>query len=156
HVFCSPASDVGELLALPNVRCVSSFLGPAERAAQRDHGNVSYIPTQYTDYRRFLRTNRPADFYLVRVAPLDERGFFHLSLSGSGDFEALRGLPRNAPDARIVVEVTRHLPRVRGLPQFGGHEISVEDVDFIVEDHTPLKNYGTSEATATDRAIAAN
>jgi acyl-CoA hydrolase len=29
-------------------------------------------------------------------------------------------------------------------------------VDFIVEDHTPLKNYGTPEATATDRAIAAN
>jgi acyl-CoA hydrolase len=156
HVFCSPASDVGELLALPNVHCVSSFLGPAERAAQRDRGNVSYIPTQYTDAHKSVRTNRPADFYLVRVAPMDERGFFNLSLSASWQFDALRWLPRNAPDARIVVEVNRHLPRVRGLPQFGGHEISVEDVDFIVEDHTPLKEYVTAEATATDRAIAAN
>ena len=68
HVFCSPASDVGELLALPNVHCVSSFLGPAERAAQRDRGNVAYVPTQYTDYQKSLRANRPADFYLVRVA----------------------------------------------------------------------------------------
>jgi acyl-CoA hydrolase len=156
YVFCSPASDVGELLALPNVHCVSSFLGPAERAAQRDHGNVTYIPTQYTDYNRFVRTNHPADFYLVRAAPMDERGFFNLSLSASWQFDALRWLPRNDPGARIVVEVNRHLPRVRGLPQFGSHEISVEDVNFIVEDHVPLPNYATPEATATDRAIAAN
>jgi acyl-CoA hydrolase len=156
YVFTSPASDVGELLALPNIHCVSSFLGPAERAAHRDGGNVCYIPTQYTDYQRFLQTNRPADFYLVRAAPLDERGFFNLSLSASWQEGALRWLPHNAPDARIVVEVNRHLPRVSGLPQFGSHEISIEDVDFIVEDHTPLKDYGTPEASATDRAIAAN
>jgi acyl-CoA hydrolase len=156
HVFCSPASDVGELLALPNVLCVSSFLGPAERAAQRDRGNVSYIPMQYTDAHKGVRTNRPADFYLVRAAPMDERGFFNMSLSASWQFDALRWLPRNARGARIVVEVNRHLPRVRGLAQFGGHEVPVADVDFIVEDHTPLQDYGTAQATATDRAIAAN
>src|SRR5262245_452490 len=156
HVFCAPASDVGELLMLPNVHCVSSFLGPAERAAQRDRGNVAYIPTQYTDYQKSLRLNRPADFYLVRPAPMDQRGFFNLSLSASWQFGALRWLPRNAKGPRIVVEVNRHLPRVRGLPQFGSHEVPVEDVDFIVEDHTPLQDYGTPAATATDRAIAAN
>jgi acyl-CoA hydrolase len=156
YVFTSPASDVGELLMLPNIHCVSSFLGPAERAAQRDRGNVAYIPTQYTDYQKFVRTNRPADFYLVRAAPMDERGFFNLSLSASWQETALRWLPRNAPGARIVIEVNRHLPRVRGLPQFGNHEIPVQDVDFIVEDHTPLKNYSIPEATVTDRAIAAN
>ena len=110
HVFCAPASDVGELLMLPNVHCVSSFLGPAERAAQRNRGNVAYVPTHYTDYHKSLRTNRLADFYLVRAAPMDERGFFNLSLSASWQFGALRWLPRNAPDARIVV---RHiLPNV--------------------------------------------
>jgi acyl-CoA hydrolase len=156
YVFCSPASDVGELLALPNVRCVSTFFGPAERAAHRDRGSVAYIPSQYTDAYRSVRTNRPADFYAVRAAPMDGRGFFNLSLSASWQFDALRWLPRNAADARIVIEVNRHLPPVRGLPQFGGHEISVEDVDFIVEDHTPLQDYGTPEASASDRAIAAN
>jgi acyl-CoA hydrolase len=156
HVFCSPASDVGELLALPNVHCVSSFFGPAERAAQRDRSNVSFIPMQYTDAHKSVRTNRPADFYLVRVAPMDQRGFFNLSLSASWQSGALRWLPHNAPHARIVVEVNRHLPRVRGLPQFGSHEISVQDVDFIVEDHTPLREYGSPEATRADRAIAAN
>src|SRR5437867_2685487 len=156
HIMTSPASDVGELLALPNVQCVSSFLGPAERAAQRDRGNVTYIPTQYTDYHRFIRTTPVADFYLVRAAPMDERGFFNLSLTASWQEGALRWLPQNVPDARIVVEVNRHLPRVRGLPQLGNHEIPVEDVDFIVEDHTPLKEYSTPDATATDRAIAAN
>jgi acyl-CoA hydrolase len=145
-------------LALPNIHCVSSFLGPAERAAQRDRGNVAYMPTQYTDYHRFVRAGGLAEFYLVRAAPMDQRGFFNLSLSASWQEGALRWLPRNAPDARIVVEVNRHLPRVRGLPQLGNHEIPVEDVDFIVEDHTPLREYATAEArvTATDRAIAAN
>jgi acyl-CoA hydrolase len=156
YVFTSPASDAGELLALPNVRCVSSFLGPAERAAQRDFGNVAYLPTQYTDYQKYVRTSRPADFYLVRAAPMDDRGFFNLSLSASWQAGALRWLPRNAPDATIVVEVNRHLPRVCGLTQFGSHEIPVEDVHFIVEDHTPLREYATPEASATDRAIAAN
>jgi acyl-CoA hydrolase len=156
YVSCSPASDAGELLALPNVYCTSTFFGPAERAAQRGGGNVCYVPVQYTDAYKSVRTNRPADFYLVRGAPMDERGFFNLSLSASWQSDALRWLPRNAPDARIVVEVNRHLPRVRGLPQFGSHEISIEDVSFIVEDHAPLPDYGTPEATATDRAIAAN
>src|SRR5262249_15357235 len=156
YVFCAPASDVGDLLQMPNVHCVSSFLGPAERAAQRDRGSVSYIPTQYTDYQKFVRTTRFADFYLVRAAPMDQPGFFTLSRRASWRGGAPRWLPRNAPAARIVVEVNRHLPRVRGLPQFGGHEIPVEDVDFIVEDHTPLPDYLTPEATATDRAIAAN
>src|SRR5207302_7659139 len=136
--------------------CVSSFLGPAERAAQRDHGNVTYIPTQYTDYQRFFRTGGMADFYLVRAAPMDERGFFNLSLTASWQEGALRWLPKNAPDARIVIEVNRHLPRVRGLPQLGNHEIPVQDVHFIVEDHTPLKEYATAAASRADRAIAAN
>jgi acyl-CoA hydrolase len=156
YVLTSPASDVGELLALPNVRCVSAFLGPAERAAQRDGGHVTYTPTQYTDYQRFMRAGGLADFYLVRAAPMDERGFFNLSLMASWQEGALRWLPHFAPNARIVVEVNRHLPRVRGLPQFGNHEIPIDDVDFIVEDHTPLKDYGIPEASATDRAIAAN
>ena len=158
HVVTSPASDVGELLALPNIQCVSSFLGPAERAAQRERDNVTYIPTQYTDYQRFFRTTPVAEFYLVRAAPMDERGFFNLSLTASWQEAALRWLPRHAKDARIVIEVNRHLPRVRGLPQLGNHEIPVQDVDFIVEDHTPLQDYGipAARATATDRAIAAN
>jgi acyl-CoA hydrolase len=156
YVLSSPASDVEELIALPNVHCVSTFFGPAERAAQRDGGNVSYIPLQYTDAHRWVRTTRPANFFIVRAAPMDERGFFSLSLSASWQFGALRWLPHHAPDARIVVEVNRHLPRVRGLPQLGGHEISVEEVHFIVEDHTPLRQYGSAEPTATDCAIAAN
>jgi acyl-CoA hydrolase len=111
---------------------------------------------QYTDAYKSVRTNRPADFYLVRAASMDERGFFNLSLSASWQYDALRWLSRNAPDARIVIEVNRHLPRVRGLPQFGDHEISIEDVDFVVEDHAPLRQYNTAEATATDCGIAAN
>src|SRR5262245_57330349 len=72
YVTTAPASDAGEFLLQPNIRCITGFLGPWERAARRERGSVAYTPTQYTDAYRSVRTNRPADYYFVRVAPMDE------------------------------------------------------------------------------------
>jgi acyl-CoA hydrolase len=156
HVFFSPVSDAGEFLKQPNIRCGSSFLGPWERAARRERNNVTYVPTQYTDARKSVRTNRPPDYLLVRVAPMDERGYFNLSLSSSWQDDAIRWHTRNSTGARIVVEVNPHMPRVCGLEQFGNNEIQIDGVDLIVEDDVPLPAYPTAAPTATDRAIAAN
>jgi acyl-CoA hydrolase len=156
YVSIAPASDAGEFLLQPNVHCTTGFLGPHERAARRERKNVSYTPTQYTDAYRAVRVNRPADFYFLRVAPLDERGRFNLSLSSSWLHDAVGWLVQNAPDTQIVVEVNPHTPRVCGLPQFGDNEISLGDVDWIVQDDTPLHNYLIPQPTDTDRAIAAN
>lgn len=156
YVTTAPASDNGEFLLQSNIECVSGFLGPFERAARRERGNVAYTPTQYTDAYRSVRTNRPADFYCFRVTPPDERGRFNLSLSSSWLYDAVHWVRRNAPHSRVVVEVNRHAPRVRGLPEFGNNEVAIEDVDWIVEDDTPLHEYPTAPATATDQAIAAN
>lgn len=155
-VSTAPASDAGEFLHLPNIHCVSGFWGPFERAASRERNNVSYMPTQYTDASRAVRANRPADYYFLRVAPMDERGRFNVSLTSSWLYDAVGWLVRNAPEARIVVEVNPHAPRVCGLPQFGNHEIAITDVHWILEDDTPLCQYLTPEPTAIDRAIAAN
>ncbi|MGQ0636075.1 MAG: acetyl-CoA hydrolase/transferase family protein [Planctomycetaceae bacterium] len=156
YVSTAPASAAGEFLQFPNVHCTSGFLGPYERAALRERHNVSYTPTQFTDAYRAVRTNRPADYYIIRVAPLDERGRFNLSLSSSWFHDAIGWLVRHAPESQIVVEVNRHAPRVCGLPQFGDNEISIGDVDWVLEDDAPLHDYQTPEATSSDRAIAAN
>ena len=80
YVSISHATAEGEFLSQPNIRCQSSFLGPSERAARRKHGNVFYVPSQFTDAYRSVRTNRPPDFIVRRVAPMDERIFQLLSL----------------------------------------------------------------------------
>src|SRR5262245_5859764 len=156
YVFFSPVSDAGEFLTQPNIRCVSSFQGPWERAARRERNNVSYVPTQYTDARKGVRANRPPDYLLVRVAPMDGRGCFNLSLSSSWQQDAIGWHTRQSTGTRIVVEVNPHMPRVCGLKQFGNHEVHIDDVALIVEDDVPLPDYPTAAPTATDRAIAAN
>jgi acyl-CoA hydrolase len=155
YVATAPASAVGELLHEPNVQCVSTFLGVHERAARSERHNVAYVPLQFSDARKSIRAN-PPDYALVRVAPMDPRGYFNLSLTGSWAPDAIPWLTRNAPSTRIVLEVNPHMPRIRGLEQFGNNEIHISHVSFIVEDDVPLPDYATPEPTETDRAIAAN
>jgi acyl-CoA hydrolase len=156
-VSLAPTVEAGEPLLEPHIRCLSSFLGGHERAAaKREEAKVIYTPLQYTDAHRWVRANQPPTVLATRVAPMDERGYFNLSLTSSWQDNALRWFSRNAPEVKIVVEVNRNMPPVRGLPQFGNHEVHVKDVTWIVEDDSPLAQYGTAEATETDRAIANN
>jgi acyl-CoA hydrolase len=156
YTALSHATAEGDFLAMPNVRVQSSFLGPYERAARRRHDNVFYVPTQFTDACRGVRTNQPPEFFVRRVAPMDERGFFNFSLSASWEFDAARWFAKNAPSTRVVFEVNPHMPRVRGLPQFGSNEVHISDVDLIVEDNSPLIDYVTPPPTVAERGIAAN
>jgi acyl-CoA hydrolase len=156
YVSSSPASAHGEFLSQPNVHCYSTFLGSYERAARRQRHNVVYTPLQYMDGRKSVRSNRPPDYLIVRAAPLDERGYFNLSLAASWEHDAIRWYSQHAPATCIVVEVNPRMPRVRGLAQFGNNEIPLTDIHRIVEDDTPLPDYTTPEPTAVDRAIAAN
>src|SRR5262249_38377137 len=123
-----------EFLSLPGVHASSAFLGPHERAARRDHHNVSFLPLQYNDGRHFVRESPPADFYLVRVAPMDDRGYFNMGLASSWEYDALQWVSKNAPGSRIVFEVNPRMPRVRGLGHLGNNEFHLSDVDYVVED----------------------
>ncbi len=157
YVSLSPTVEAGEVLHEPHIRCLSSFLGVHERgAARREAAKVVYTPLQYTDAHRWVRANQPPDVLAVRVAPMDERGHFNLSLTSSWQDNAIRWFSRGAPGVKIAVEVNRNMPRVRGLPAFGNHEIHVNDVAWIVEDESPLAQYGTAEPSEADLAIANN
>jgi acyl-CoA hydrolase len=156
YVSVSPASAHGEFLSQPHVRCLSTFLGPYERAARRERQNVAFTPLQYTDAFKSVRTNRPPDYLIVRTAPMDERGCFNLSLACSWEYDAIRWYREHAPSTQVVVEVNPQMPRVYGLPSLGNNEISLADVSLIVEDDTPLPAYTTPDPTLVDRQIAAN
>ena len=157
YVSLAPTVEAGEVLREQHIRCLSSFLGAHERAAaRREESKVVYTPLQYTDAHRWVRANHPPDVLATRVAPMDERGYFNLSLTSSWQDNAIRWFNRNAPSVKIAVEVNRQMPRVRGLPEFGNHEIHVKDVDWIVEDESPLAQYGTAQPSEADLAIATN
>jgi acyl-CoA hydrolase len=156
YVSISPASAYGEFLNQANIACLSGFLGPFERAAHRNRRNVAYTPTQYTDAARSVRTNRPPEYVVVRTSPMDDRGYFNLSLANSWESDAIDWYSRNAPATQIVVEVNPNMPRVCGLKQFGNNEIPLDVVSLIVEDDTPLLDYTMPEPTDVDRQIAAN
>ena len=79
-----------------------------------------------------------------------------MSLTSSWQDNAIRWFSRNAPGVKIAVEVNRRMPRVRGLPAFGNHEIHVNDVHWIVEDESALAQYGTAKPSKADLAIANN
>ena len=148
YVSASPASGPGDYLNQPHVRCLSTFLGPHERAARRERQHVSFTPLQYTDAFKSVRTNRPPDYLIVRTAPMDERGCFNLSLACSWENDAIRWYRDHAPSTQIVVEVNPRMPRVCGLPALGNNEVSLADVSLIVEDDTPLPDFTTPEPTA--------
>jgi len=156
YVITAPASGAGELLSSPNVICLTGFMGPVERAAQRNHRNVFYTPTQYADAYRAIRVNPPPRFIIVRAAPLDERGYFNLSLSSSWTNDAMRYFFRTSPETRIVLEINPHMPRVCGLKQFGSNEIHISEVHHVVEDDSPLPAYTVPEPNELERAIAVN
>jgi acyl-CoA hydrolase len=156
YVSISHATGAAEFLELPNVYCLSSFLGPFERTARRNRQNVFYTPMQYTDAYQAVRANRPIDFLVKHVTPMDERGYFNLSLNSSWEHDAIHWLSQHAPATRVVFEVNRNLPRVRGLEPFGNNEIHVSEVDCIVEYEAPLYQLATPPPTETEKAIAAN
>jgi 4-hydroxybutyrate CoA-transferase len=156
YVSIAPAAAHGDFLKQPNIRCLTTFLGPYERAARRESKNVSFTPLQFTHAYHSVRANRPPNYLILRTAPLDDRGYFNLSLACSWEQDAIAWYRRHAPATEIVVEVNPHMPRVFGLPEFGGNEISIADVTLILEDDTPLPDYTTPEPTEVDRLIAAN
>lgn len=157
-LFISNAYATGawEYFNMPGVRCITGFFGPYERAAQKAHNNVYYTPTQYTDGQRSIREGVPFDFFIVRSAPMDERGFLNFSLTSSWEYNAVRWLKSSGAATKVVIEVNPNLPTVYGLKRFGSNEIHVSDADIIVEDDSPLMEFPSAAATEIEEAIAAN
>ncbi len=155
-VSMSYATGPFEYMKRPEVINLTGFYGPFERMAQAERDNVYYTPIQFTDGRKLVSEAEPPDYFIYRVAPMDEAGRFNFSLTASYEYSAIRWLKRHGARTRIVFEVNPNLPRVFGLPELGANEMGLDDVDEIVEDDAPLLEFPTAEPTPTERAIAAN
>jgi acyl-CoA hydrolase len=152
HIACGAAG----FLDRPSVYCATGFLGAQERAAREGSGNVLYYPVQFTAAGEFAQVHAAPHYFVLRVAPMDERGRFNASLNAGWEYRAAWFLHRNRPETRIVFEVCPHLPAVRGLAQHGGNELPLEMAHAIVEDATPPFHLPTPQPDDVARGIAAH
>lgn len=122
------------------------FLGPvermlAERGAAEGRKTIWFVPGAFSQAPRLMSEPEPIDTFVTTVSPMDAHGFF--SLGTSNDYG--RSLIDSA--RRVVVEVNRHMPRVRG------GMIHVSQVDAIVENDLPLFENPNRPPAPEDDAI---
>ncbi|MDO8294981.1 MAG: acetyl-CoA hydrolase/transferase C-terminal domain-containing protein [Caulobacter sp.] len=122
------------------------FLGPIERAllergAAEGKRTVAFVPGAFSQAPRLMTAQAPIDAYVATVSPMDRHGFF--SLGTNNDYGST--VARSA--RQVIVEVNKHMPRVRG------GMIHVSEVDGIVENDLPLLEYPNRPPAPEDAAI---
>ena len=111
-------------------------------------GKGFFSPMRYSELPRFYRDgNVSVDVAMIQVTPMDAHGNFSFALGASHLADML------ARAKTVIVEVNRNMPWVYGLT---GSEISIEDVDIVVEGENPeVAQLGAGgEPTEVDRKVA--
>ncbi|HRD26762.1 MAG TPA: acetyl-CoA hydrolase/transferase C-terminal domain-containing protein [Caulobacter sp.] len=122
------------------------FLGPIERAlleqgAAEGRRTIDFVPGAFSQAPRLMTDPAPIDAYVATVSPMDRHGYF--SLGTSNDYGS--AVARSA--RQVIVEVNRHMPRVRG------GMIHVSEVHGIVEHDLPLFENPNRPPAPEDEAI---
>lgn len=103
---------------------------------------LSFVPVNFSQLPRLFEQFIPVSTFVVTVSPMDSAGYF--SLGTNNDFTST--VARLCK--RLIVEVNSNMPRV-----FGNSFIHVSEVASIVENHVPLIEAGTAEASLEGKAI---
>ncbi len=141
------AQTVLDLALNDRLRPVSLFHSGVERALDKarqtaGRGAVDFIPAHFSQVPRVLVEDVGVDTLVTTVSPMDETG--HFSLGTNPDY----ALPVARSGARLIVEVNRHMPRVRGPGR-----VHVSRVAAVVEHDRPLTELPAAASTPTDEAI---
>lgn len=122
------------------------FLGPIERmllerGAAEGKRTIAFVPGAFSQAPRLMTEPAPIDAFIATVSPMDSHGFF--SLGTSNDYGS--AVARSA--RRVIVEVNKHMPRVRG------GMIHISEIDGIVENDLPLFENPSRAPAPEDDAI---
>ncbi len=104
--------------------------------------NINYVPITFSRYAEFIKRHTELDAFLVMVSPMDKFGYFNLGLNGDYAIELARYAKK------LIVEVNEHLPRTAGQTM-----LHISEVDFIVENTTPLLEEPSRPILDVDKAI---
>lgn len=125
-----------------NVRHDAYFFGGATRAGGQA-GWVDYVPAYFSELPMLIdRGLSPADVVVSMASPMDEHGYFSLSLAPDYTMAAIRR-------ARVVVlEVNPNVPFANG-----DCHIHISQVAGLVESDEPLFEVGLPQIGAVQEAI---
>jgi itaconate CoA-transferase len=131
HSTPHAAATVLRYEVMDRVKPVCFFLGAAERAlmdrASKDARQVvSYMPCAFSEAPRLMEGIAGLDTVIAVASPMDAHGYFTLGTSNDYTF------PMAQRAKRVILEVNRHMPRVRGSA------IHISEVTAVVENHQPL------------------
>lgn len=121
----------------------SWFYGAGERRGEKI-GNVSLIPSHGRDWGRRKALFDPPDVFWGTATPMDQHGFFSLSLSVGYEKE-LMPVAKN-----VVLEINHNLPRT-----YGDTHVHISQVDWIVEHDAPLIELPVVEPSLEESIIGA-
>jgi acyl-CoA hydrolase len=136
------------------VRLVSAFFGPVERGLARAGHDVRFVVSDFRRIAGLLERMRPRVMATLATPP-DARGRLSLSLHAGASVAELHRCGRD-PERLLLVETNAKLPRTRGLGPDHDHELSLDEVDVIVENDAEPFVLPHQEPDAVERAIAAH
>ena len=114
-----------------HVRHTAYFFGSASRAGGQE-GWVDYRASYFSEMPQLIeRGLMPADVVFTLASPMDEHGYFALSLGPDYTMAAI------SKARAVVLEVNPHVPFA-----FGQCHIHVSQVAALVEDETPITEVG--------------
>jgi acyl-CoA hydrolase len=141
-----------DFLRDPAVRVVSGFFGPIERMARAAGLPVEFLPADFHGFEKLGLALEPRAVAAL-VAPPDEDGYCAFGLNSGSMFRPFLQAARD-PERLAIAEVNRYMPRIAGLPEFGGHRVHVSEIDVVLEDDSPLVTVPYVEPAPEERAIA--
>jgi acyl-CoA hydrolase len=125
-----------------NVRHVAYFFGGASRPGGQE-GWIDFIPAYFSELPQLIdRSLIPADVVFSMASPMDEHGYFSLSLAADYTMAALRR-------ARVIVlEVNPNVPFANG-----DCHIHISQVSALVESEEPVLEVGLPKIGPVQEAI---
>jgi acyl-CoA hydrolase len=126
-----------------NVRHVAFFYGGATRPGGGSAGWVDFLPSYFSEMPAMIaRRQIPADAVFSLASPMDEHGYFSLSLGADYTMAAIA-------KARIVVlEVNPNVPFANG-----NCHVHISQVTALIEDETPVMEVGLPKIGPVQEAI---
>ena len=128
-----------------NFRCNAFFIGQNTRSAIAE-GRADYTPVFLSDLPNLFRSGEiPLDVALIQVSPPDEHGFCCFGIS----VDVVKSASESA--TLVIAEVNSHMPRT-----WGDSLISIDKIDILVENDTPLPEVPSPPPDETAEKIAKN
>ncbi|MDP1530597.1 acetyl-CoA hydrolase/transferase family protein [Rhodoferax sp.] len=125
-----------------HVRHMAFFFGGASRAGGQK-GSVDFIPCSFSDIPVMIQRGQiPADVVFSMASPMDEKGFFSLSLGPDYTMAAV------AKARAIVLEVNPNVPFA-----YGNCHVHISQVSALVESSEPVLEVGLPKIGPVQQAI---